>query len=408
MQVTTTASTPAAHPRLALLALALGGFAIGTTEFVTMGLLKEIADGIDVSIPTAGHIITAYAFGVVVGAPLIVSLAAKLPRKALVVGLALAIGVFNGLTAVVDGYAPVMVVRFLAGLPHGAYFGVAALVASSLVAPERRARAISMVMMGLSVATVVGVPASTWLGQALGWRSAYVLVLAVAVAAALSIAVLVPHRPADTTASLGRELRALRRPQVHLAAAAGSIGFAGMFAMYSYISPIVTDVTDLSKGAIPWFLLAFGLGSLVGTWVAGPLTDRSINATVLLGLGGMAVLLLVLWPLMSWAVPTFALVFLVAAFGSLVAISLQVRLMHAAGEAEMLGAALNHSALNVANGLGAWLGSVVIAAGWGYRAPTLVGAGLAAAGIVIFLVGVRVERSALAAEADAELEPARS
>ncbi len=396
--MTTTAPTPTRHVGLALLALSLGGFAIGTTEFVTMGLLKEIADGIDVSIPTAGHIITAYAFGVVVGAPLIVSLAARLPRKELVLGLALAIGLFNGLTAVVDGYLPVMVVRFLAGLPHGAYFGVAALVASSLVAPERRARAISMVMMGLSVATVVGVPASTWLGQALGWRAAYVLVLAVGVAAAASIALFVPHQPADTGASLGRELRALRRPQVHLAAATGSVGFAGMFAMYSYISPIVTDVTDLPKSAIPWFLLAFGLGSLAGTWVAGPMTDRSINATVLTGLGGMAVLLIVLAPLMTWTVPTMLLVFLVAAFGSLVAISLQVRLMHAAGDAEMLGAALNHSALNVANGLGAWLGSIVIAAGWGYRAPTVVGAGLALAGVVIFLLGLRLERSAQRAE----------
>ena len=197
------------HLTLALVALATGGFAIGTTEFVTMGLLPDIADGIHQDIPTTGHIITAYAFGVVVGAPVIVSLAARLPKRALVVGLVLALGVGNAVTATATGYWPVMAARFVAGLPHGAYFGVASLIAASLVAPQHRGRAVSSVMLGLSVATVAGLPASTWLGQHLGWRSAYWAVLGVTVLTALLILAFVPSSPGDRTATVRGELSAL-------------------------------------------------------------------------------------------------------------------------------------------------------------------------------------------------------
>lgn len=380
------------HLTLALVALATGGFAIGTTEFVTMGLLPDIADGIHQDIPTTGHIITAYALGVVVGAPVIVSLAARLPKRALVVGLVLALGLGNAVTATATGYWPVMAARFVAGLPHGAYFGVASLIAASLVPPQHRGRAVSSVMLGLSVATVAGVPASTWLGQHLGWRSAYWAVLGVTVLTALLILAFVPSSAGDRTASVRGELTALTRPQVLFAVASGMVGFGGVFAMYSYIAPIVTEVTDLSRGAIPGFLLAFGVGSVIGTWVAGRLADWDVNRTVVAGFLGSIVVLVAFFMFAPYAVPTVLLVFAVGVLGSVLAINLQLRLMHAAGDAQMLGAALNHSALNMANGLGAWLGSIVIADGLGYRAPTLLGAGLALAGLAVFTLGRSFER----------------
>lgn len=399
LQVSTTTRTPAAearatHPALVIVALALGGFSIGTTEFVTMGLLQEIADGIGETIPRTGHIISAYAFGVVVGAPLIVAACARLPRKALAVGLVVAIAVGNAATALADGYPQLMGARFLAGLPHGAYFGVASLLAASVVGPERRGRAVAGVMLGLSVATVAGVPASTWLGQNLGWRAAYWLVVVLAVLTVALVLAVVPSRPGNPDATVRAELGALARPQVLFAVAAGMIGFGGVFALYSYVSPLATNVTGVALSSVPWFLLAFGVGSVVGSWLAGMLSDWDVERTVL---GGFAVLVGVLvasWWLTPTVVGALVTVFVVGVLGSVLAIGLQIRLMNEAGEAEMLGAALNHSSLNVANGLGAAVGSVVIAGGLGYRAPGVVGAALAALGLGIFLVALTVQRRA--------------
>ncbi|MGH3474762.1 MAG: MFS transporter [Aeromicrobium sp.] len=387
-----TAPRRTSHVGLAILSLALGGFAIGTTEFVTMGLLPDIAKGIHESIPTTGHVISAYAVGVVVGAPVIVSLAARLPRRELAIGLVLALGLGNAITALAHGYWEVMAARFISGLPHGAYFGVASLVAVSLVAPERRGRAVSGVMLGLTVATLIGVPAGTVLGQQLGWRTAYWAVLGIAVLAATLVLLFVPHQPGNPHATVRAELTALRRPQVLFAVSAGMVGFGGVFAMYSYIAPVVTDVTDLSRGAIPAFVFAFGVGSVAGTWLAGRLADWDVERSVVAGFAVLVVTLLVFALTAGTAVSAFALVTVVGALGSVLAINLQIRLMHVAGDAQMLGAALNHSALNIANGLGAWLGSIVIAAGFGYRAPSLVGAALAVGGMVIFAVGLAQSR----------------
>lgn len=381
------------HVGLAITALALGGFAIGTTEFVTMGLLPEIADGIGESIPTTGHVISAYALGVVVGAPVIVSIGARLPRRALAVALVIALGVGNGLTALAHGYPQVMAARFVAGLPHGAYFGVASLIAASLVSPARRGRAVSGVMLGLSVATVAGVPASTWLGQGLGWRSAYWAVLAITVVTAAGLLAFVPSAPGNAAATIKGELRALTEPQVLYALAAGMIGFGGIFAMYSYVAPLVTDVAGLSRSAIPWFLLAFGIGSVLGAWLAGRLADWDNVRSIVAGFVATVAVLLVVAVVAGVPLALWVAVFGVGVLGSVLAINLQLRLMHAAGDAQMLGAALNHSALNVANGLGAWLGALVIEAGHGYRAPSLVGAGLAVLGLVVFGVGLRPRRA---------------
>jgi DHA1 family inner membrane transport protein len=286
-----------------------------------------------------------------------------------------------------------MVARFLSGLPHGAYFGVASLIAASLVPPERKGRAVSGVMLGLSVATVVGVPLSTWLGQGLGWRSAYWAVVAMAGLTAVLLLVVVPHTPGNRHATVVNELRALKRPQVLYAVGAGMVGFGGIFAMYSYVAPLVTREADLGRSAIPWFLLAFGIGSVAGSWLAGRLADWDVERAIVAGFLAVAAVLVLIRLLAGVPAALWVLVLLVGVLGSVLAINFQLRLMHVAGDAQMLGAALNHSALNIANGLGAWLGAVVIANGHGYRAPSLVGAVLAVAGLGVFLVALRTQRA---------------
>ncbi|MCW2675034.1 MAG: Arabinose efflux permease family protein [Modestobacter sp.] len=371
---------------LAIGALAIGGFAVGTTEFVTMGLLPEISRGVDVDIPTGGHVISAYAVGVVLGAPVIAALGARLPRRLLAVGLMTAFLVGNALTALAPGYRTLLVARVVAGLPHGAYFGAASLIAASLVAPHVRGRAVSSVMLGLAIANVVGVPAATWLGQHLGWRSAYWAVVAIAALTVVSVLAVVPSAPGRAEATLRNELGALRRPQVLLTLLFGVVGFGGMFAFYSYVAPLVTDVTGMPAGFVPIVLLAFGAGMVAGTALGGRLADRALlpslfSAVVVMGLVLLGMVLAARHP-----VSLVAGGFVVAAASSVLAVCLQLRLMETAGEAQMLGAALNHSALNTANALGAWLGGLVIAAGAGYTAPSVVGAGLAVLGLVVLTV----------------------
>jgi DHA1 family inner membrane transport protein len=367
---------------VALVALALGGFAIGTTEFVTMGLLPDIADSVGVDIPAAGHVISAYAVGVVIGAPVIAALGARLPRRSLLIGLMGALLVGNALTALAPGYRTLLAARLVAGLPHGAYFGVASLVAASLVAPRLRARAISSVMLGLSVALVAGVPAATWLGQVVGWRSAYWLVVVLAAATMAAVLAVVPSIPGRPEATVRGELGALRRPQVLLTLAVGIIGFGGMFALYSYIAPLVTDVANLSRGTLPVVLFVYGIGGVVGTALAGRLGDWALFPSLVGSLVALMAVLAGTAMVAPWAPGLVVGVLLVSISGSTMAILLQLRLMETAGEAQMLGAALNHSALNLANALGAWIGGVVIAAGLGFRAPSAFGAGLAAAGLI--------------------------
>jgi DHA1 family inner membrane transport protein len=367
---------------VAIVALAVGGFAIGTTEFVTMGVLPDIAAGVGVDIPSAGHVISVYALGVVVGAPVIAALGARLPRRALLVGLMAAFLVGNGLSAMAPGYRTLLVARFLSGLPHGAYFGVASLVAASLVGPQLRGRAVSSVMLGLSAAMLTGVPAATWLGQQFGWRSAYWTVSVLAALTMIAVLAVVPSSPGRTDATVRGELGALRRPQVLLTLLVGIVGFGGMFALYSYIAPVVTEVAGLSRGTVPIVLLVYGAGGVAGTMLGGRLADVALFRSLVGTISVLAVLLAAIAVTASWPPALFVGVFLVSVFASALAILLQMRLMETAGEAQMLGAALNHSALNLANALGAWLGGLVIAAGFGYRAPSVVGAGLAVAGLI--------------------------
>ncbi|MCW2766038.1 MAG: major facilitator superfamily 1 [Nocardioides sp.] len=389
-------TTRATHFGLAVVALAMGGFAIGTTEFVTMGLLPQIANGVGVSIPVGGHLISAYALGVVVGAPLLAFFGARLPRRGLLLGLMAAYSLFNALSAMATSYHVLAVARFADGLPHGGYFGVASLVAASLAPPGRKGRAVAAVMLGLSVANVIGVPAATWLGQNFGWRSAYLATAIIALVNILMIVAFVPACPGDPEATGRREIAAFRKSQVWLTLAAGAVGFGGLFAVYSYIAPTVTDVGGLAESAVPVFLLAFGLGMVAGTWLAGELADWSIFRALLGSAIGSGLILLVFFvaaPHGWWALPV---VFAITAIGSVLVINLQLRLMDVAGEAQTLGAAMNHASLNVANALGAWLGGIVIAAGYGYRAPALVGAALSVGGIGILLWSAAAHRREVA------------
>ncbi|WP_435532163.1 MFS transporter [Rhodococcus antarcticus] len=378
--------------RRPILALALGGFGIGTAEFMAMGLLPQIAGGLGVSEPRAGNVISAYALGVVVGAPLIAALSVRVPRKRLLVALMVLFTVGNVAVVLAPGYGSVVAARFLTGLPHGAFFGVAALVAASLVERSSRARAVAAVMMGLSVANVVGVPLATWAGQSLGWRSTFGVVAGIGLATVAALLVWLPdvHLPVSSPRA---ELGALARPQVWLTLGVGVVGFGGMFAVYSYITPTLTEVTGLREGLVPLVLAVYGAGMVTGNVLGGWLADRALVPglfVLLVAMGGVLALFTVTASSVVGAVLT---VFAIGTAGSAMVPGLQTRLMDVAADAQTLAASLNHSALNLANAAGAWLGGLVVSAGLGYTAPAWVGAVLAAAGLVVLSASALLQRT---------------
>ncbi|MBB2990929.1 DHA1 family inner membrane transport protein [Mycolicibacterium iranicum] len=380
---------------LAVLALALGGFGIGTTEFVAMGLLPEIASGMGVSEPTAGHVISAYALGVVVGAPLIAAVTARMARRTLLLLLMALFTVGNLISMLAPTYDTLIVARFLAGLPHGAFFGVAALVAAHLMGPRNRAKAVAHVMSGLTVATVLGVPTASWLGQSLGWRAAFGLVVGVGVVTLVALWFWLPFqlRFMASTSPM-TELGALRRTQVWLALLVGMIGFGGMFAVYTYITTTMTDVAGLPRPLVPLALMVFGLGMFCGNLIGGRLADRSVIRALYLSMGALATVLTVFVVASHNPWTALLVLFGIGASGSAVGPALQTRLMDVAHDAQTLAAALNHSALNIGNATGAWVGGVVIAAGWGYTAPAAAGAVLALVGMAILTVSVLLQNRA--------------
>ena len=385
---------PPAHPpygvALAELALAVGGFALGTGEFASMGLLPSAARDVGVSIPTAGHAISAYALGVVVGAPLITVLMAKAPRRAMLIGLMIFFALANVATALAPGFEPLVVARFLAGLPHGAYFGIAALVAAGLAADGRRAKAVGRVMLGLSVANVVGVPFATWLGQDLGWRTAFLAVGGIGLLTAALVTVFVPAVPVDSGASPMRELGGFKHVQVWLTLAVAAVGFGGLFAVYSYITPTLVQMTGVKLSIVPLFLSVIWLGMIAGSLVGGWLADRALMASILGGLLWSAAVLALFTLASAHPWSAAADLFLVGG-GIAVVPALQTRLMDTAQDAQTLAAALNHSALNLANALGAWFGGLSIAAGFGWSSTGWIGAGLAAAAIPILGLSAALE-----------------
>ncbi len=381
------------RPRAALFALAVGGFAIGTTEFATMGLLPQIAAGVDVDIPRAGHLISAYALGVVVGAPTIAAVAARLPRKQLLMVLMAVFALGNLTSALATSFGSLTVARFVAGLPHGAYFGVASVVAAALVPADRRARAVSLVMVGLTVANIAGVPGATWLGQALGWQALYVAVTVIALLCLVAtLAWVPPVRIGDGPATIRSELSALARPQVWFTLAVGMVGFGGMFATYSYIAPTVTTLAGLGALGVVAVLATYGVGMTVGMVVGGRLADRALLPTLYLGLVANAVVLAAFGFLVTTPVGAFVGVFALGAAGSVLMPALQTRLMDVAREGQSLAAAHNHAVVNIGNALGAWLGGLVLAAGLSYAGPSRVALVLPLVGLAVLAVGRWVER----------------
>jgi DHA1 family inner membrane transport protein len=388
-------SRAARHTTLAILALAVGGFAIGTTEFVTMGLLPQLATGTGVDIATSGHYVSAYALGVVVGAPLIAVFAARVPRKGLLMSLMAFFALAHLAVVMANSYPTVMAARFLAGIPHGAFFGIGSVVAASLVPRERRTAAVALILGGLGVANVIGVPLATLAGQRLSWHVPYLAVGLIAGLTVLAIGALLPHQPPRGDESMAAEMGALRRPQVWLALLIGVVGFGGMFAMYSYITPTMTELAGLDDAYIPWVLAAYGVGMVLGMVLSGRVGARfGVLPGIIVSLSLISVLLGVFGAAAHVLWLAVAFVFLLGLLPSILVPLLQTRLMDVAHEGQSLAAALNHSTLNTANALGAWLGSIVLAAGWGYGAPSLIGAVLAVLGVGVAVLSAVLEARA--------------
>lgn len=395
----TQSSSGPVSPGLVLFALAIGAFAIGTTEFATMSLLPYFAPELGIDAPTAGHVISAYALGVVVGAPLITVAAARMPRRALLLWLMGSFALFNGLCAFAPSYGWMMVLRFLSGLPHGAYFGIAALVAVSLVPENRRTQAVGRMFLGLTVATIIGVPMANWLGHAVGWRWGFALVAATSILTVILIALYAPSTPADPKASPLRELSALRHAQVWMTLAIGAIGFGGLFAVYTYLADILLEVTHVSPEVVPLVLGVFGVGMTAGNLVIPKFADRALMPTA----GGLLLFSVASLLLFSFSIESVwtitPVVFLVGVGGALGTV-LQTRLMDVAHHAQGLAAALNHSAFNTANALGPFLGGLALSHGYGWHAPGWVGALLALGGFVLWMISMAMDRrSALSRQA---------
>ncbi|MFE4620336.1 MFS transporter [Streptomyces sp. NPDC056747] len=394
---------------LALLALAVGAFGIGTTEFVVMGLLPGIAADYGVSIPTAGLLVTGYALGVVVGAPLLTVLGGKVSRKRM---LMLLMGLFvlgNTLSALAPSFGMMLTGRVIASLAHGSFFGIGSVVAAGLVAPDKKAGAIATMFTGLTVANFVGVPLGTFVGQAVGWRATFAGVAALGVVGLLGILRLVPDMPRPEGAHLRRELKAFRNPQVLLAMAMTVLGFGGVFAAITYIAPMMTEVAGYSEGAVTWLLVLFGIGMFLGNLLGGKYADRALMPLLYVTLGGLAVVLALFTVFAHHKVLAAITILLVGALGFATVPPLQKRVLDHAHGAPTLASAVNIGAFNLGNALAAWLGGLVIAAGFGYTSANWVGAALAAAALGLAFWSAALERrTPVAAPAEAAAAPART
>ena len=378
------------HPSLILFALAMGGFAIGTTEFATMSLLPYFSKDLNIDAPTAGHVISAYALGVVIGAPLIAILAAKLPRKTLLIGLMITFAVANVLSGFAPTYNWLLLFRFLSGLPHGVYFGIASLVAASLVPPNRRGSAVARMFLGLTIATIIGVPAANWIGQAIGWRWGFGLVGLLAILTVILVSIFAPNDSVHPDASPFRELGALKKKQVWLTLGIGAIGSGGFFAVYTYLASTLLTVTNTSPRIVPIILAIFGIGMTFGTLIGARAADRAVMPTI----GWVLVwniIMLAIYPFTTSNIWAISIIILFIGSGVGLATAVQVRLMDIAGDAQALAAALNHSAFNCANALGPFLGGLAISAGYGFSSTGWVGSLLAFLGFIIWFISLKLE-----------------
>ncbi|GAA3641917.1 MFS transporter [Lentzea roselyniae] len=376
---------------VALLALAISAFAIGTTEFVIMGLLPEVATDLGVSIPSAGLLISGYALGVVIGAPLLTVLGGRLPRKKMLLALMVLFIAGNLLSAVAETYGVLMSGRVVAALAHGAFFGVGSVVAADLVAPQRKASAIALMFTGLTVANVLGVPMGTALGQELGWRSTFWAVTALGVIGLLGVLFLVPQQERQA-GNLRGELAVFRNPQVWLALLMTALGFAGVFASFTYIAPMMTEVAGFSSGAVTWLLVLFGVGLFAGNLLGGKAADRSVMKSIVIILVVLAAILTA-FVFTAHSMPLAAItIVLFGAAGFATVPPLQMRVMQTAEGAPALASAANIAAFNLGNAGGAWLGGLAIGNGLGYTAPNWIGALLAVGGLVVAGVSIALER----------------
>ncbi|GGW39832.1 MFS transporter [Streptomyces lucensis JCM 4490] len=378
---------------LALLALAVGAFGIGTTEFVMMGLLPDVANDLHISIPAAGHLVSAYALGVVIGAPLLAAATARMPRRTVLIALMALFVVGNALSAFAPGNGSLLAARFVSGLPHGAFFGVGAVVATAMVPPERKARSVSLMFLGLTVANIAGVPAATLTGQHFGWRATFLGVSAIGLAAIASLALLIPHdRVQAPTTGLRGELAALRSLPVWLALGTTVAGFGALFAAYSYVTPMLTDAAGFAKADVTLLLALFGVGATAGNLLGGRLADHSLRGTLFGGLASLVAVLL-LFPLLMRAPWSAALAVALLGMAAFVTGSpLQLMVMEKASSAPSLASSANQAAFNLANAGGAWIGGLALAAGFGVTSPAPAGAALAVLGLGVAGAAYAVDR----------------
>jgi len=374
---------------LGLIALSVGAFGIGVTEFAPMGLLPVIATDLGVSIPVAGLLISAYALGVMIGAPLMTLTTGRVPRRTLLIALAGIFTLGNLLAAVSTDYGMFLVARIVTSLNHGAFFGVGSIVAASLVPPERRAGAVAAMFMGLTIANVVGVPLATWGGEHLGWRMAFWGIAGLGILTMVALRLTLPALPAPKSGNALAELRALRRGPVLGALALTVVGSSAMFTVFTYIAPILREATHASLGFVTAMLVTYGVGMTVGNWLGGRFADRSVDRTLIVTLGGLTAILIAFALLMPFIAPTPIIIFLWGVASFALVPPLQVRVMSAAVDAPNLASSVNIGAFNLGNAIGAALGGAVIASGLGYPAVALAGAATSAIGLVAVLIAVR-------------------
>ncbi|MDF2705157.1 MAG: araJ [Nonomuraea muscovyensis] len=380
---------------IGLLALALGGFGIGLTEFGIIGLLPEVAADFRVTEPVAGYLVSGYALSVAIGAVALTAAIARFDRKKVLLALMVLFIAGNLISAIAPSYPMLMVGRIVAALCHGAFFGVGSVVAADMVAPNRRAGAIALMFAGLTVANVLGVPLGTLLGQQLGWRSTFWAITVIGVVALAGIRVLVPATPAPAETSLRGELGVFRRPQVWISAAVTVLAFGGMFGAFTYIAFTLTEVSGFATTTVPWLLVLFGLGTFAGNFAGGKAADRALNTSLIVILALLAAVLVVFALTAQSKVMTVVSLLLLGAVGLATAPGLQLRIMGYAQDAPTMASGANIAAFNIGNALGAWLGGLALGAGYGFVSPLWVGAGITAAGLVVLTAGsVRPHRRA--------------
>ncbi|GAT80411.1 hypothetical protein STXM2123_1112 [Streptomyces sp. F-3] len=377
---------------LALLALAIGAFGIGTTEFVIMGVLPQVADDFGVTIPTAGRLVSGYALGVVFGAPLLTVLGTKVSRKKMLMFLMGLFVVGNALSALAPVFGVMLTGRIVASLAHGAFFGIGSVVAADLVAPEKKASAISLMFTGLTVANIVGVPGGTHLGQAAGWRVTFAAVAVLGVVGLLGVAVLVPETGRPETARVRTELAAFRNVQVWLAMAMTVLGYGGVFAAITYIAPMMTEVAGYSDAAVTWLLVLFGIGMFLGNLLGGRFADRALMPMLFASLGALALALLLFTATAHDKVLAAITLTLIGALGFATVPPLQKWVLDQASAAPTLASAANIGAFNLGNALAAWLGGLTIAAGLGYTSPNWVGALLSGSALLLSFLAAFLDR----------------